>query len=44
MSQLLHQATRAFDHAGHQEWFIVLLIVGVAGFVFLRGFGSRSQY
>jgi hypothetical protein len=44
MSQLLQKATWVFDHAGRQEWFVVLLAVGVAGFFFLRGFGSRSQY
>jgi hypothetical protein len=44
MSQLFQQATRAFDHAGRQEWFLVMLAVGVAGLFFLRGFGSRSQY
>ncbi len=44
MSQLLQQATRVFDHAGRQEWFLMLLAVGIAGFFFLRGFGSRSQY
>jgi hypothetical protein len=44
MSQLYHQALWAFDHAGHREWFVVLLAVGIAGLFFLRGFGSRSQY
>jgi hypothetical protein len=44
MSQLLQQATRVFDHAGRQEWFVVLLAVAIAGLFFLRGFGSRSQY
>jgi hypothetical protein len=44
MSQLFHQAVRAFDHAGHREWFVVLLVVGIAGLFLLRGFGSRSQY
>jgi len=44
MSQLLQQATRVFDHAGRQEWFLVLLAVGVAGLFFLRGSGSRSKY
>ena len=44
MSQLFQQATRMFDHAGRQEWFLVLLAVGIAGLFFLRGFGSRSRY
>jgi hypothetical protein len=44
MSQLLQQAMRVFNHAGRQEWFVVLLAVGIVGFFALRGFGSRSQY
>jgi hypothetical protein len=44
MSRLFQQAMRAFEHTGHQGWFVVMLVVGILGLFLLRGFGSRSQY
>ena len=32
------------NHLDRQEWLILLLVIMVAGFLCMRGFGSRSNY
>ncbi len=44
MGSYCSQALGLIERLSPQEWFYVLVGVIVAGFVFLRGFGSRTGY
>jgi hypothetical protein len=44
MGELYHQAMGWFNRLDRQEWLLVLIGVVVAGFLCLRGMGSRREY
>jgi hypothetical protein len=44
MDQLVRNALHRLDSLGPQGWALVLGAMILVGIVFLRGFGSRSQY
>ena len=40
---LLHETWNWLNRLNYQEWFLLLGIVAVLGFLCMRGFGSRSK-
>jgi hypothetical protein len=40
----LNDSWRWVCSLNHQEWFLLLGITAAAGFLCMRGFGSRSNY
>ena len=44
MSHVYHELARYVDRLGPHEWAAVLAAMIIVGVVFLRGFGSRSNY
>jgi hypothetical protein len=44
MRELYRQAMHWIDGLDRQEWLLVLIAVVIAGFLCLRGMGSRRQY
>ncbi len=44
MDHLWRDLMRLIDRASPQQWAVVFVVVIVAGFCLLRGFGSRSKY
>jgi len=44
MGQLYRQAMQWFNSLDRQEWLLVLIFVVIAGFLCLRGMGSRKQF
>ena len=40
---VLIQSWQWFNSLSYQEWFVVLGITAMAGFICMRGFGSRGR-
>lgn len=44
LNEALRHAWAWFAHLDRQEWVMVMIATTIAGFLCLRGFGSRNQY
>ena len=44
ISTALHDSWRWVAGLNYQEWFLLLGIASAAGFLCMRGFGSRTNY
>ncbi len=44
MGQWYREVLRFIDHMDMQEWVLALGALVIVGLVFLRGFGSRTNY
>jgi hypothetical protein len=44
ISRLIRDSWQFIEHMSVQQWFYVLVIAVVVGFLCLRGFGSRTNY